>query len=64
MEQAQEQVQNIQIDADSQQNRRRHRILRELDPLDIVDDEAAEESYAHQSDDKRQRAAREGQAKM
>ena len=47
MEQAQEQVQDIEVDADSQQNGRWQRILGELDPLDVVDDEATEQSHAH-----------------
>ena len=47
MEQAQEQVQDIEVDADSQQNGRLQRVLGELDPLDVVDDEATEQSYTH-----------------
>src|SRR5204862_2981481 len=63
VEQAQEQVQNIEVDANGQQNCCRHGILGELDPLNVVHEKAAEERYTHQSDDKRQRATSEEQAK-
>jgi hypothetical protein len=63
VKQAQEQVQDIEIETDGQQNCSRQRVLGEFDPLHVVDDKATEEYHAHQSDDERQRACSEKEAK-
>src|SRR5579871_6313394 len=55
-QQAQEEVDNIQIEADRQQNRRRKRILRVFDALNVVEDEAAEDHHTAHANGKREPA--------